>query len=263
MFNFMFGGIDFSHKLDAASSPTEDYFKHVHSFNEVLFCVSGDVLYTVESEARLLAPGDLVLIPPGKYHFATVNPDVGYERYVLKFPDALLPSFLSERLQDMKCFYSIPLEQASLFKGLDEFIEFGNFSDEEIFTLFLGEIVKLLIMLSKSMLSDAESETNSLIADVVRYIDENIRRPITLESLSVIFHFSKSYICNEFKRYMKISIMQYVRMKKIVAAQRCIMAGEKKSSVAEQFGFRNYSTFYRQYMKQLKEELPLLPRTVR
>lgn len=59
MFSFVSGGIDFAHKLDAASLPTESYYKHVHAFNEIIFFVEGDVDYTVESETRHLFPGGI------------------------------------------------------------------------------------------------------------------------------------------------------------------------------------------------------------
>ena len=83
----------------------------------------------------------------------------------------------------------------------------------------------------------------------VKHIDENIREPITLDSLAENFNFSKSYISNEFRKAMKIPIMQYVRAKKIIAAHRLILNGEKKRVVAEMFSFDDYSTFYRSYVK--------------
>ena len=48
MFEFHYKDIYVSHKLDKPSSPTEEYHKHIHSFNEILFFVRGNVTYTVE-----------------------------------------------------------------------------------------------------------------------------------------------------------------------------------------------------------------------
>lgn len=250
MFNFVYGGIDFAHKLDAASNPTEQYFKHVHAFNEVIYFAEGDVEYTVESETRRLVPGDLVVVAPGRYHFATVNSNVQYERYVLKFPSELIPSFLGERIKTLGPF--LGGENALSFSVYDTY--YGNYSDDELKALYLAELIKFLVMLSKEPQATPH-QTNTTIAAIICYIDEHIRQPITLEGISEEFHFSKSYISNEFKRYMKISVMQYVRLKKIIAAHQLILAGEKKSYVAEQFGFDNYSTFYRQYLKLLEDGL--------
>lgn len=258
MFGFVHGGIDFAHKLDGASSPTESYYKHVHAFYEIVYFVSGDVHYTVESVSRALEPGDLVLIMPGQYHFAVVNSDVKYERYVLKFPRADIPAFLDERLKNRSPFFGTGREFESTFSRFDSYYDFGNFDEDELTAMFLADTVKLLVMLAREP-ADAPHQTNFVIAEMVKYIDENIRRPISLDALSDEFHFSKSYISNEFKRFMKIPIMQYVRMKKIIAAHQRILAGEKKSYVAEQFGFDNYSTFYRQYLKMIDEDVLLRP----
>lgn len=68
-----------------------------------------------------------------------------------------------------------------------------------------------------------------------------------MQTLTERFHYSKSYINIEFKRQMKIPIMKYIRLKKILAAHKMIASGTKKSVAAEMFGFENYSTFYRAY----------------
>ena len=70
-----------------------------------------------------------------------------------------------------------------------------------------------------------------------------------MQTLSDEFHYSKSFITVEFKRQMKIPIMQYVRSKKIIAAHHMILSGTKKHEAAEMFGFETYSTFYRAYKK--------------
>ena len=104
MFEFVYKDIDFAHKIDAASNPTENYEKHIHYFNEIVLFVTGDVLYTVETETRKLQPGDIIFIPSGKYHFATVNSDAKYERYVLKFPDSYVPAYIKEKRNASSCF---------------------------------------------------------------------------------------------------------------------------------------------------------------
>ena len=36
MFSFVYGNIDFAHKIDNPSSHTEEYYKHMHDFIEIL-----------------------------------------------------------------------------------------------------------------------------------------------------------------------------------------------------------------------------------
>lgn len=246
MFRFEHNNLDFSHKLGTASVPIDDYNKHLHTFNEILYFVRGTVKYNVESESRVLSEGDLVLVRPGKYHFAEVNDQEEYERYVLKFPDSALPPHLAERLKKQSSFFGNVKKYGIIFNQLDSYVD--NFSTEDTYSLFVAELTKLLVMLCKEQTVTA-THHDDFIATLVDYVDNNIQETITLNSLAKHFNFSKSYISNEFRRTMKMPVMQYVRHKKIIAAHQMILAGEKKSVVAELFNFKDYSTFYRSYVK--------------
>jgi len=250
MFNFVYKNIDFAHKIDNPSSPTESYYKHIHYFYEVLYLVRGKVKYTVESETRELQEGDLVFIAPGKYHFATVDLSVPYERYVLKFPDEVIPDYLREKLADVTAFNTNCKKYEVVFNILDSY--YKQYSENETYTLFLCEIMKLLITLFHIPIQPVRTH-NNFIECLIEYIDDNIRKPITMQTLSDEFHYSKSFINVEFKRQMKIPIMQYVRSKKIIAAHQMILGGAKKHEAAEMFGFETYSTFFRAYKKLIAE----------
>ena len=123
MFYFLHKNIDFAHKIDNPSSPTEDYFKHIHGFNEILYFVRGQVKYTVESETLELREGDLVFIPSGKYHFATVDLSVPYERYVFKFSDSLVPEYMREKLANNGSFYSNCKKYEVIFNQFDNYFK--------------------------------------------------------------------------------------------------------------------------------------------
>ena len=246
MFNFVHKNVDFSHQLDVASKPTENYYKHLHYFNEILYFIKGDVLYNVEGEVRKLQEGDIVVIPSGMYHFAMVNSSSTYERYVLKFTNDVLPEFLADKIKEMGPFFPNQKKYSVVFDEFDTY--FGKYSDDELHTLFLSETVRMLVLLCHAQ-THALNQSTGIIDRLVKHIDENIREPITLDSLAENFNFSKSYISNEFRKAMKIPIMQYVRAKKIIAAHRLILNGEKKRVVAEMFSFDDYSTFYRSYVK--------------
>lgn len=247
MFRYSHNGIDFAHKLDKASSPQENFFKHIHYFYEILFFVKGSVDYTVESETYRLNEGDIVVIPPGRYHFATVDLNTPYERYVLKFPESVIPDCVREKLAKDSCFYRNCKKYGGMFSQLDTYI--GKYTEEEVYSLFQYEAGKIMIMLCHEDTSSELGKNNEFIKKIIDYVDANITSPITMQTLADEFMYSKSFISIEFKKYMKMPIMQYVRTKKIMAAYQMILSGAKKSEVAEKFGFETYSTFYRAYKK--------------
>jgi AraC-like DNA-binding protein len=246
MFKFEKDGLDYSHKLDNASSPQDQYSKHMHPFFEILYFVDGDVDYTVESETRHLKPHDLIFIAPGKYHFGTVNKNLLYERYVIKFPTEIIPAYLRDRLHGMNSFYVNDSSQEYIFKGFDDFC--NVFTGDDLYTMLRLRTVELLIGLSH-VLSPQPVLSDDMIPRIVSYIDNNLASDLSLEKIAAALAYSESYISNVFRKKMKCPLMQYIRSKKVIAANSLIRNGYRPQEAAEIFHFGDYSTFYRSYLK--------------
>ena len=249
MFSFVYKNIDFAHKLDGHSTPSSDFTKHMHDHYELLYLVHGNINYTVESETKKLGAGEIVLMAPGMLHFGIVDPSTPYERYVLKFPAKLLPEFLLKEIEDLK-FCGIIAKVRELFEELDAI--YASFNDEERNLLMITTLFRILVRVYKNEThaTDEQIHNNAIIAEVTDYINANINRPITLADICRDLHFSKSYISSEFSKEMNTPVMTYIKHKKIIAAHRKITEGKTKLvEVAEEFGFPEYSTFYRNYKK--------------
>ncbi len=249
MFYFNYGNIDFAHKLDEHTLPSSDFEKHMHDHYELLYLVRGDIDYTIEAKTKHLAPGEVVLMAPGMLHFGTVNPETRYERYVLKFPATLLPEFLLKRIDGLKFCGIIPKAQ-KYCEELDYI--FSNYDDEESYLLMLTSLFRILVLVYKNEthVSDDQIHNNAVIEEIIDYINNNLKRPLTLTDICNDLHYSKSYICSEFSKGMKTPVMTYIKYKKIISAHRQITeVNSKLAEVAEEFGFTEYSTFYRNYKK--------------
>ena len=246
MFSYTNEDIDFAHKQDYASSPKDEYGKHMHYFYELVYFIQGDVDYTIEDETRHLESGDIAFIKPGQFHFATVNRKKIYERYVVKFPEEALPPFLLERVKELEKFYPVCSTQEYLFKQLDYVYE--HYDGEEISLLFLSKLEELLINLSKLGNQDTQ-EKDPRISRITTYIEEHIKEKMTLKEIAQDLGYSESYLSAIFRDKMKISLMQYIRSKKVIAARTFIINGSKPQEVSDFFGFSDYSTFYRSYIK--------------
>lgn len=249
MFNFKAFDIDYSHKLDFATSPQDEYYKHMHTFFEILFFCKGSVNYTVESESRKLEPGDIVLIQPGKYHFATVNKNQRYERFVLKIPEGLIPSYLTAKLGNLKSFFSKMSALNDCFENIENIYNNENLEDEDRKTLMVSETLKILIYLTHEELENTR-DNDEITRKVIDYIDKNICSGISLSSLANEIGYSKSYLSSVFKKKMKCSLMQFIKSKKCFYAYKLIQYGEKPLDVAYKLGYNEYSTFFRTFKAQ-------------
>lgn len=249
MLGFVFNNIDFAHKIDEVGSPTEVYEKHLHHFYELMFFVKGSVNYVVENKSQKLFSGNLVFIRPAESHYADVNQEYRYERYVVKFDDSFLPKFLIEKLKNVKTFYLNSTKFTPIFKEMQNYTEM--YTPEEAYVLLMGEILKVLIYITNDS-GEVDNIYNEQIGNIIAWIDAHIKEPISIERISHEFNYSSSHICNEFKKYVKIPIMKYIKTKKLIAARDEIVSGRKKNEVAEEYSFENYSTFYRLYIKTFK-----------
>lgn len=251
MFNFDYKEIDFAHKLNGHTLPSDDFKKHMHDFYELIFFVHGDVDYMIESKSKKLVTNDIILIPAGLLHYGVANVDVEYERYVLKFPLRLINDTLAKEIQEFTCFSGNYPALKELFIKLDNI--YNNYSDEHKYILMVNTLSEILInMQNKSKVSNELIGVyhNPVVSKVIAYINENIKKNITLTDICNDLNFSRAHISNEFSRVMKIPVMTYIRYKKIIAAHQKILEGNVKiNEVAYEYGFEEYSTFYRNYIK--------------
>lgn len=247
MFKFASEDLDFAHKLDVSAEPSPDYSKHYHDFFEILYFVKGNADFTVEDMSCKLHPGDIVFIQPGEHHYVTFYPDEEYERYVLKFNESIIPASMFTRLGNRPTFFNATDEMRRLFAGLDGI--HARFEREDLILMFTCRLLELMTLLCLEPAADKQARRDASITKIIGYINEHIREPLTLKSICEHFFYSQSYISNKFSEHMKVSLIQYVRAKKIMAAYKLIQKGEKPTKVAEELGFADYSTFYRTYVR--------------
>ena len=248
MFHFSHKNIDFAHKLDRASSPEDEYWKHMHPFNEIIYFISGNVTYTVENESKVLEYGDVICIKAGKFHFATVDKGVNYERYVLKFPDSALDKVVSDRFKTLPVFSKATFVNKRFITTSNDFMSDDSLTEDEKYVLTICDLSKFLIYMNPAEDSTIKGKDN-IVALVSAYIEEHIAEKITLAGIAASLNYSESYLISTFKKEMHCSIMQYVRSKKCIMAYKMIREGEKPKDVSTALGYEVYSTFYRNYIK--------------
>ncbi|MBP5216399.1 MAG: helix-turn-helix transcriptional regulator [Bacilli bacterium] len=252
MFLYEHRGISFAHKEGFSSSPKDEFEKHMHHFLEVIYFLKGDVEFHVEDDKRFLSPGDVVLIQPGQYHFADVNRGETYERYVLKVPEEELSSYLTSRLLHYPNFFSSCDSFLPLLQTLDQ--EFVEYDEEEFHDFCIAKITEFFLLLSKKSGNKKSEKIDPLVRKTIDYVEENLREHLSLESIAKALSYSPSRVSKAFSSEMHVSLMSYIRGKKIMGAHALIRQGMKAQDASFLMGFSDYSTFYRGYLKMLGEK---------
>lgn len=58
-----------------SNGPGDRYAPHSHSYEKVLYCVSGSITFTIPDREIRLVPGDRMVLQPGTVHGAVVGAD--------------------------------------------------------------------------------------------------------------------------------------------------------------------------------------------
>ncbi len=240
-------------------APVDLEISHCHDDYEFLFIVNGKGKYIIEGAEFFVTPGMLMCARPLEYHCIKIDAGAPYERYVLHFtassvlPEAkeLFDTIIAKR-QGEDAYSAFTLTES--FVGIFERFSLALSLDEERRESFIRLLLSELIMLLSVSAGETRSvDEGELGARVIKYLNENIEKNISLDKIAKRFFVSKYYLCRAFKKHNGISVHGYINRKRIMLAKQLIESGETASGAAYRVGFGDYSAFYRAYVKVLGE----------
>lgn len=241
---------DISHM--ALAEPSEHlYYKHMHSYCELLLFVEGDMDFCIGGDYYHLQPYDLLLIPQGTYHYGSLRTAARYENYVIDFYDVLLPPETIQKLFSPPTVFNIGGDKLLLqyFRLLDTYHERYSKTD----FLFCAECLVREILIyccyTSRISSPVIRERSTLIQNILDYIDKHLEEKLDVEILAENLNLSRSHIQNVFSQSMQIGLKQYIMQKKIFAAHNDLINGYSATAAAGKYHFNDYSTFFRVYKK--------------
>lgn len=226
------------------------YGNHFHNNYELYFFLSGDVEYIVGDTTYILKPYDLLLIQPTLYHYPKIQSSRPYERFVINFSIQDVEPTLKEVLDTTRVRFSFSDDGfvKNLYSTFDQHIKSSK-EDADIFSRQALNMLLLQLKFAKSDVEDAQI-IHPTLSKMLRYIDENLSEDLDVESISNKFFVSPSWVFHSFKEHFHISYKRYVNHKKLLYAQQLIQKGVSANEACASCGFSEYTTFYRQYVKQ-------------
>lgn len=118
----------------------------------------------------------------------------------------------------------------------------------EVFYANKSKEIKILyvtILVGGEFKMDHES-----MGKVMRYIDDHIYQDITLEDIATYVGYSKYHLSKIFHTYMNISIMKYVKKRKLVVSVEELMKGKKIIDIAFRMGYSSHSSFTKAFIRE-------------
>lgn len=239
---------------------------HTHTYYEFYFFLEGKVVMEIDGRPYALTYGDVILIPPGIVHHASITEnDRPYRRFVFwisrEYFDSLTAcdpayAYLLHRAQteqkyifhnDMIAFHAI---QSKVF-GLIEEMQAARFGKAEKISLYTRDLILQLnrVAYEKEHPKQQKGE-QTLYQNLISYIDEHLDEDLSLDALAKHFFVSKYYIAHLCKDNIGYSLHQYILKKRLDACKNAISGGAGIGSVFLLYGFKDYSSFYRAFKKE-------------
>jgi AraC-like DNA-binding protein len=239
---------------------------HRHDYYEFHLFLEGDAAIMIGDDVMPLQRETLALIPPGVLHHSVVAKDteVPYRRFVFWVSADFAARLLSESPDYAYLFQQAASGKRYLFRfpsnGFNLILSKMIRLLEEVHgnrygrSAFLNLCVcDLLLSMNRCVYEEEHRGTGSekdLFQEILAYLEEHLAENLSLDRLAEHFYVSKYYIAHLFRDTLGISVHQYLQKKRLDACRSALLSGENLSRAAAQYGFSDYSAFYRAFRKE-------------
>ncbi len=249
----------------SALSPEKRAFrKHHHAECEISAFISGSGTYTTSDKSYEFSPGSVFVFSGDEVHCITeIKSD--FKLLNLRFMPSLLVSEGGD-LSLLKIFFSrsrgfenridpsnpstavIHNKIKEIARELSEKREGSNTMVRYLlFSIFVSLIRDYDYVDSKDPYIEYKNSVSS-IGDALRYIDENLEKPLTLSEISSVAAMSPAYFSTVFKKINGLSPWRYITIRRVERAVELLKTTElTKLDIAMQCGFSSSSNFYKAF----------------
>ncbi len=237
---------------------------HTHDYYEFYFFVDGDVAMQINKDNIPLTYGDIVVVPPGIRHRASVlTPEKPYRRFVFwvsrQYYAGLLDQsdayrwLIDHTGKTGTYVYHLPETDchtlhAKLIRLLEE-VNTERFGRSAMLVLSVNELLLSLIRRIHE-LEEPEDSADDLLSSVVRHINTHLTNDLSLNSIALEFFVSKYYLSHLFHDHYGISLHQYITQRRLESIAERLLSGENATAAYMRYGFTDYSSFYRAFKKE-------------
>ena len=235
---------------------------HVHDYYEVYICLCASIYYLAGSRQHKLSYGDVILLPPGTYHYAYNGNGELYRRARLEIGRATAERFSSYQHGLFSGFLETGWEVRcgdSLAQRLDELEEALTHTGDDACLYAALACIKLLADINSIRVS-GESDISSMhvpamLVDILRYIneEENYTRISANREIAGYFYITESYLSRLFKKYMPVSAHRYLLSLKLEYAKKLLSSGSSVTEACFASGFSDCSNFIAAYKNHTGE----------
>ena len=242
--------------------PTDFSWKHdTHTFeqNKFYFVTDGKCSVTVNGKEYIVHGGQWVFIPSGASHSYHNIEGCTFEKYWLHFD--LYPSADLFEMLDLPYLVEVPKDSAvyQLFEQAANAVRSDSVTDRIHLKTCLLALIGAYIDLAHPDGVFVE-KTDNRIDQILRYINNNLDKPLSVTDLAEQFHLHPTHFIRFFKEKTGQTPANYIRIRRLETAKILLESTDLYiSAIMEKIGFNDES----QFSKQFKKYYSLSPRNYR
>jgi len=231
---------------------------HYHAFDKLVFFLSGQVEYSVESETYQLCAGDLLTIARGQLHRMHAKGATPYERIILYLSRGYLLSLAPEAGGLAQCFDRAQQqgssllrlgesERAALMILLQKLERSLNDSSRYASAFSQALLTELMILICRAAENPAtplpDAQTDEKIAQALSYIQTHLGENLACDAIAAHLFMSRSSFQHRFRTATGYSPHAYIRLKRLLRASELLSDGHPAVKVGKMCGYTDHSAF--------------------
>lgn len=251
--------LSYSYRDTSYNRGTYPSHLHYHDYYELVVFEEGDIRYICEGCVYHPKYGDIVLIPPGKFHMSMINCEsTRYKRHVFYlYPSAfhaighnILTSFLNQAA-NAELFALASLESSQALMALLQSLKkvFAQAQSPLEDALMHAYVIQVFYLLNKDK-RPHKSEFSTLPENILmlkHYVDDHYSQITSISQVAGHFFYSREYVSRLFRKYFDTTISEYIMKRRIAKAQELILQELPFTDIAYRIGMGSLSTFIRAF----------------
>ncbi len=251
---------DYDSRFIAEQYTSEGYFYHFHRNVELYGVVHGIVAVTIAGETRVLTDGQIAVIDCLESHSYEIEgqADIFYfhigTQYLREFralyPQSRLPHWLMDEEYNELLMERIRPVIGGDDKPPGEIMELARHGIA--YTLMADIIVHYGVeRLGHPVIGESDQ-----VAEMIQYIYEHYKEPLTLEVLSKVFFLSPKQISKKLSRWLNVDLRAFINDIRVQQVVQMADDPRHKDKTLDELiymnGFTNQQTFWRSYNRTFR-----------
>lgn len=243
-------------------NPNRRIPKHWHKSLEFLYCMSGSLIVSINSNIYEMHRNDLIVINSNIIH-STMSPEKSHI-LVMQIPLDLMVTFTKNTYNHDMLLQLNTVRYGNTASWLDKLREMLNkllnYRSSSRLTSnihSLGLIYASLALLIDECAVSADPKTINLnikklmpLNNILKYLQMNISRKVVLDEVASQFSYSNAYFSKYFKHYVGMNWTEYLDTLRLNEAKKEMLNSKKTfTEIAYDNGFGSYRNFYNVFKK--------------